>query len=577
MAKQFSIEAVFKAIDKFSKPLKGMNKNTSQFSRALRTDFAKAQRRVKQFSVSVKQNIGRVVKGALVGAVVAIGAGITKMIQEASKIEDITAAFTPMMGGAQEAEKLVSALNDTAASTPFQLGDISKATQQLLPAMNRDIGKTVKTFRMLGDTAGGSAEKLNTISAVYSRAMLKNKVETGDLNILTERGIPIYNELSKSMGISVAEMSKMAAQGKITGQDLTNAFEAMTSEGGVFFQGMEIASKTLTGKISTLKDNIALTGATIGKNLLPIIKPLVDRAIEIAGAVRKWAEQNRSLINVKINNFIKKTVDVVKTAITVFSTLWKIIKPFLPLIIAIVAALLAYEAVMFASAAALNVFTAATKLARGFQFLYVAGTKGMTAAQAQFNGVAMANPIALIIAAIAALIAILTIAIVKYEEYGAAILGVMAATNPLMAGLYVLIGIFREVYTNWEAITASFRRGGFINGMKTLGAVILNAVLRPIQQLLVLLEKIPGVAKLGLSGKVGDLMGQNESFINRDTDASQMVESKQALYAPTVTETRSESVSRGELTIKDQTGRAEMTKNPSSGAFNVALAQSGDF
>ena len=141
--------------------------------------------------------------------------------------------------------------------------------------------------------------------------MLKNKLETGDLNILTERGIPIYEELSSVMGISVVEMSKMASQGKITGDDLTRAFQKMTSEGGVFYKGMEIASQTLSGKMSTLKDNIALTAAEIGTQLLPTIKPLIDRMIDIAGRMREWVTANSDLINQKIQGFIEK---VTKTA-----------------------------------------------------------------------------------------------------------------------------------------------------------------------------------------------------------------------------------------------------------------------
>ena len=42
----------------------------------------------------------------------------------------------------------------------------------------------------------------------------------------------------------------------------------------IFFKGMEIASKTLTGKLATLKDNISLTAASLGMQLLPTIKPI---------------------------------------------------------------------------------------------------------------------------------------------------------------------------------------------------------------------------------------------------------------------------------------------------------------
>lgn len=278
------------------------------------------------------KKMGKAVKGFAVVAGVALGAAtlaLKAFIGEASKIEDIEASFTPMLGSVEKAKDLVELLNQTAATTPFQLQDIANAATQLLPAMNGDLEETVRTFRMLGDTAGGNVEKLNRISSVYSRVLLKNKLETGDLNILTERGIPIYKELSESMGVTVAEMAKMASQGKITGADIEKVFQKMTSEGGVFFKGMEIASATLTGKISTLKDNLALTAATIGTQLLPTIKPLLDRAIKIAAATREWINNNKEMINQRVQDAFAKISLVVQTLI-------KWLRPLVELVIKIV-------------------------------------------------------------------------------------------------------------------------------------------------------------------------------------------------------------------------------------------------
>ena len=99
----------------------------------------------------------------------------------------------------------------------------------------------------------------------------------------------------------------------------------MTNEGGVFFKGMEIASATLTGKISTLKDNLALTAATIGTQLLPTIKPLLDRAIKIATAMREWINNNKEFINQRVQEVFKKITLVVQTLIKWFRPLVELI------------------------------------------------------------------------------------------------------------------------------------------------------------------------------------------------------------------------------------------------------------
>lgn len=259
--------------------------------------------------------MGRAVKGFTRVAAVGFGlaaAGIGAMVREASKIEDAVAGFTPLLGGVEKANKLVDMLNQTAATTPFRFDDISKASKQLLPVMNGDLERTVETFRMLGDTAGGNAQKLDSITRGFTKAMLKNKVDMESLNMIAEAGVPIYTELADSLGVTVAEMMDMSRAGKISSSDLEDAFRSMTKEGGVFFNGMEISSKTLTGKLSTLKDNIALTAAAIGKNLLPTIKPLVDKAIQAAGIMREWVGNNQELINQNIQNVFSKISNAVK-------------------------------------------------------------------------------------------------------------------------------------------------------------------------------------------------------------------------------------------------------------------------
>ena len=181
-------------------------------------------------------------------------------IAPSAAIEDMKAAFTPLLGSVDRASELVDKLNETAATTPFQLENIASAAKQLLPALGGDMEKVLSTFRMLGDTSGGNAQKLESITRGYTKAMLTGKVGMESLNMIAEAGVPIYTELAESMGISVAEMTALSSAGKITTTDLTNAFQRMTEEGGLFFDGMEIASQTFNGKISTLNDSVFQLG-----------------------------------------------------------------------------------------------------------------------------------------------------------------------------------------------------------------------------------------------------------------------------------------------------------------------------
>ena len=228
---------------------------------------------------------------AAYGALRGISGIIGSIITEARNLEDAEAAFTPLMGGAERAKELVKELNIAAAETPFQFQDIQKSVSTLLPTMNGDIQKTVDTFKMLGDTAGGNAQKLDSITRGFSKAMLKGKVDMESLNMIAEAGVPIFNEMAQVMGYGEDNMSaffKEISSGKVSTDVMIETFRKMTSEGGLFFEGMIIASKTTSGVISSLQDNLAMTGAAIGQQFLPYIKEAALGVISVSSSVLKW-------------------------------------------------------------------------------------------------------------------------------------------------------------------------------------------------------------------------------------------------------------------------------------------------
>jgi len=216
-------------------------------------------------------------------------------VGQAAKIEDMTAAFTPLVGGADNARAMIQALNKEAATTPFELEGIGKVAKQLLPVLGNDIEAVTGTFRMLGDTAGGNIEKLDSITRGYVKVMNTGKVSLEALNMISDAGVPIQTQLAESMGMTVQEMYKLITAGEVSSSELTKAFEKMTSEGGLFYKGMDIASQTLSGRLSTMQDNFKQAGAAIGDVFLPMVKAIVSAVSDVVGGFVSWATENNNL------------------------------------------------------------------------------------------------------------------------------------------------------------------------------------------------------------------------------------------------------------------------------------------
>ena len=132
-------------------------------------------------------------------------------------------------------------------------------------------------------------------------------------------------------------------------------------------------------------------------------------------------------------------------------------------------------------------------------------TKAAAAAQWLLNAAMNANPIGLVIMAIAALVAIVTIVIKKYDEWGAALTFVLGP-------LGVIINLVMTIKRYWDSIVDAFTNGGFLEGIKQIGKALLDVILYPVQQLLDLLSNIPMLGNL--AGKGADFIKEMRANLN---------------------------------------------------------------
>lgn len=134
-----------------------------------------------------------------------------------------------------------------------------------------------------------------------------------------------------------------------------------------------------------------------------------------------------------------------------------------------------------------------------------------TGAQWLLNAAMTANPIGLIVAAIVALVAIIAVAIKYYDQFGAAILLVMGPIGWVISGIMT-------IRDHWDSITKAFQSDGIVAGFKRIGMVLLDVVLKPLQQILGMIAHIDptGLAQKGVNALKGfrksqDLVTAGES------------------------------------------------------------------
>ncbi len=233
---------------------------------------------------------GKAMKVAFIGAAAAaaaLTAGLTKAVKEAADLEQISTAYEVLIGDVEKAGKVIDDIKKASARTPFQFKDLAKQGQTLM-AFGTEAEKVVDTMMVLGDISMGNSVKMGSIVRAYGKIQAKGKATLEELNMLTENGVPILEELSNQYGVTTEEMFKLITAGKVGFADVDQAIRSMTAEGGKFFGMLDKQSKTFSGRISTLRDNIQMLFAEVGSRLLPVLGPALD---EFTSAVKTALEE----------------------------------------------------------------------------------------------------------------------------------------------------------------------------------------------------------------------------------------------------------------------------------------------
>lgn len=216
-----------------------------------------AQKRMKDFSESIKAGVQTAIKiGAAVAAAgAAVGGYVLKTgIGYNQQMDDYTANMQTLLGGVDKAEAKIKELSDMAAKTPFELPTLADATQTLL-AFGVKAEDSTGILKSLGDISLGNASKLETLTRAYGKMSSTGKVTLENVQMMIDAGFNPLNLIAERNHMTMESLYEALSDGKVPFDELTWAIKKATSEGGQFYNGMETASKTLTGRLSTLKEN----------------------------------------------------------------------------------------------------------------------------------------------------------------------------------------------------------------------------------------------------------------------------------------------------------------------------------
>ena len=230
---------------------------------------------------------GAMAKGVLLGNMLtdlvkkgaSMGASLVKTgLTYNQQMEDYTTNFKVMLGSLTAAESKVDELKVMAAKTPFAMEDLADATQTLL-AFGVESSRTTDVMSKLGDISLGNAQRFSSLSNAYGKAAAQGKLTGEVVQMMVDAGFNPLLLIAQETGEAMTDLQKRMSAGRVSVDELDLALRRATSEGGQFYKGMEEASRTLSGQLSTLEDN---WNALLGEAMSPVSEQLSGKILPTA-------------------------------------------------------------------------------------------------------------------------------------------------------------------------------------------------------------------------------------------------------------------------------------------------------
>lgn len=521
--KRFTVEAVFRGINKISKPVKSMGRSISNFVRQSNKKISKLGQRFKSLGLAM----GKAIIGGAGIAAAAMGAAVMKTAE----------------------------LGDEAAKTGRRLGITAESLQEL---------------RFAADRQGVSSSLLNSSFTALQKRVGELKSGTGSLYAFlkktgdsalfrqlklaknTEEAFALITQKAETIKDPMKKAAFAAAAFSRSGVDMLKFMEAGTGGisklreearkyGAVISNEAANNSELFIDAMTNFKAVTAGVALTLGAKLMPALTEIIQ------GFADFWAE-NKQIISVGIDKFLVNLKLVIKALIPVLKLMADFGEN-------------AFDFIVFASPF-LKPFIATLLIYKGVLIAIAFVTKLWTIAQGILNAVLTANPIGFIIVAIAALIAGIVVLVQNWDLVTDALKRAWVwfqkmLDNPLIATAALVFAPFITIpaliMKNWDPLKAFFNSiwdtltAGFQRAMDQVNSIIQK------------IETIPGV-KAGFEFLTGD--DESAATTRAVTPGERISRS---------IETRETSST---LTIKDESGRAELSTQKGGGP-KIALSASG--
>lgn len=236
-------------------------------------------------------DVGQDLSLKLTAPIVALG---TVGVSYNAQLEQYRTMFTTLTGSAEEADKILTQLQQDAQKSPFDSSALIQANQYLISAgvSAEDARKTILDLGNAVAATGGGSDELNRMAQNLQQIKNVGKASAQDIKQFANAGINIYGLLAESTGKTVEQVKEMDVSYEV----LADALAKASDEGGKYAGAMEAQGQTLNGSLNATKESVRMLLGEITEAAMPIIVQILEKIRQVISWLSSLDDETKKTI-----------------------------------------------------------------------------------------------------------------------------------------------------------------------------------------------------------------------------------------------------------------------------------------
>ncbi|QKS15682.1 D-alanyl-D-alanine carboxypeptidase family protein [Curtobacterium sp. Csp2] len=241
----------------------------------------------RKVGTGLAQAVGKTLQGAATATIAtsaaAIGTALVKGFARLNSIDQATSKLRGLGNSAQDVQTIMESALAAVRGTAYGLGDAATIAASAVAAGVKPGQELTRYLKLTADTAAITGSSLSDIGNVMNNVTTIGSAYNDSLQILAQKGIPVYSYLADQLGVTTDEVKTLASEGKISAE----AFQAVIEKniGGAALS----MGDSFSGAVANVGASLSRIGANLLDGLFPKLAPLFQALTNALGPVETLA------------------------------------------------------------------------------------------------------------------------------------------------------------------------------------------------------------------------------------------------------------------------------------------------